>query len=332
MREGNTTCAHPWVVEGRERVRFGLAYGPRVDWLECRDVVQMAEELGFDSYWAMDHPISGMDCWSLLSALSVTTDKIRLGTLVSCIFYRPTIALARVAADIDRLSGGRFILGIGIGDHQYEFHRMGLPFPPAQERQRALKETIELIQELWSGNRCTYEGVFARTYQLELCARPVQQPYIPILIAGGGERTTLKYVAQYADMSNFGAHQWAGSAFTREDIQRKYAVLHQYCEEAGRPYSNILRSYASTPVVLAETRQALEAKLQAIPEPIRRQFATSILAGTPGDILAHCRMLVDAGVRYFIAGIFGNDQETVRLFAHYVIPAFSEGTPLPDPS
>lgn len=323
MQKERVPDPHSWIVAGKEQVRFGLAYGPRTAWQECREMVQMAEELGFDSYWTMDHPTSGMDCWSLLSALAVTTRTIRLGALVNCIFYRPVIALARLAADVDRLSGGRFTLGIGIGDHQYEFHRMGLDFPSIQERQHALQETIELLQRLWSGEVVSYEGSFAQVNQLRLQAGPIQRPFIPILIAGGGERVTLKYVAQYAHMSNFGAHQWAGSAFTQEDIQRKYAVLRQRCKEAGRSYETILRSYASTPVVLAETRAALETKLQAIPEPIRRQFAPSMLAGTPEKIVAHCRMLVNAGVRYFIAGLFGNDQETAKLLAQYVLPAFS---------
>lgn len=323
MQKGNAFDPHPWVVTGEEKIRFGLAYGPRTSWQECRDLVQMAEELGFDSYWAMDHPTSGMDCWSLLSALAVTTCKIRLGTLVSCIFYRPVIALARQAADIDRLSGGRFVLGIGIGDHQYEFHRMGLDFPPIRDRQQALQETVELLQRLWRGEVVSYDGSFAQVHQLKLQACPIQQPSIPMLIAGGGERVTLKYVAQYASMSNFGAHQWAGSAFTQEDIQRKYAALHQHCETIGRPYDTILRSYASTPVVLAETHEALEAKLQTIPGSIRRQFAPSMLAGTPNEVLAYCQMLVNAGVRYFIAGIFGNDQETAKLLARFVLPAFS---------
>lgn len=323
MQKAQVFCPHPWIVASKEKVRFGLAYGPRGAWQECCALVQLAEELGFDSYWAMDHPTSGMDCWSLLSALAVMTHSIRLGTLVNCIFYRPVVALARLAADVDRLSGGRFTLGIGIGDHQYEFHRMGLDFPAIQERQRALQETIELLQKLWSGEVVSHEGAFAQVSQLKLQAGPIQQPFIPILIAGGGERVTLKYVAQYADMSNFGAHQWAGNAFTQEDIQRKYAVLRQYCGEVGRAYDTILRSYASTPVVLAETHTALEAKLQTIPEPIRRQFASSMLAGTPDEIVGYCQMLVNAGVRYFIAGLFGNDQETARLLARYVLPAFS---------
>lgn len=323
MQKERLVCPHPWIVAEKEKVRFGLAYGPRADWQECRDMVQMAEESGFDSYWTMDHPTSGMDCWSLLAALAVTTRIIRLGTLVNCIFYRPVIALARLAADVDRLSGGRFTLGIGIGDHQYEFLRMGLDFPSIQERQRALQETIELLQKLWSGEVVSHEGSFAQVHQLRLQTGPVQQPFIPILIAGGGERVTLKYVARYADMSNFGAHQWAGSAFTQEDIQRKYAVLRQHCEEAGRSYDTILRSYASTPVVLAETRAALETKLQTIPESIRRQFAPSMLAGTPDEIVAYCQILVNAGVRYFIAGLFGNDWETAKLLAQYVLPAFS---------
>ena len=105
-----TRITHPWVAQASETIRFGLAYGPRSEWRECRDLVQEAEALGFDSYWTMDHPTSGVDCWTLLSALAVTTSTIRLGVAVNCVLYRPPTLLARMAADVDRLSRGRLIL------------------------------------------------------------------------------------------------------------------------------------------------------------------------------------------------------------------------------
>jgi alkanesulfonate monooxygenase SsuD/methylene tetrahydromethanopterin reductase-like flavin-dependent oxidoreductase (luciferase family) len=137
---------HPWVAQASETIRFGLAYGPRSDWRECRDLVQEAEDLGFDSYWTMDHPTSGMDCWTLLSTLAITTSTIRLGVAVSCVFYRPPMLLARLAADVDRLSRGRLILGLGIGNHEKEFTKLGIPFLPVRQRQQALEETLQIVE------------------------------------------------------------------------------------------------------------------------------------------------------------------------------------------
>src|SRR5215213_9105718 len=79
---------HPWVSAGAGQVRFGIAYGPRTDWPACRDFAQEVEALAFDSYWVMDHPVSGFDCWSSLAALAAATTRLRLGPLVSCVYYR----------------------------------------------------------------------------------------------------------------------------------------------------------------------------------------------------------------------------------------------------
>jgi alkanesulfonate monooxygenase SsuD/methylene tetrahydromethanopterin reductase-like flavin-dependent oxidoreductase (luciferase family) len=231
--------------------------------LECRDLVQEAEALGFDSYWTMDHPTSGMDCWTLLSALAVTTSTIRLGMAVNCIFYRSPTLLARMAADVDRLSGGRLILGLGIGNHEKEFAKMGIPFLPVSERQEALADTIQIVKGLWGSTPFTYTGTHFQVSEANVRPGPVQQPHVPVLLAGGGERVTLRHVAQCADVANFGADKRVGSAFTPADIVRKYAVLRQHCETLGRNYDSILRSYSSATVLVAETHAKLMTKLEA---------------------------------------------------------------------
>src|ERR687894_831544 len=129
-----TQGSHPWVAEGEHRIRFGIAYGaqdPSSTWTETRDFVQMVEGLGFNSYWAIDHPsaaVSGADCWTTLAVLAASTRTIRLGPLVSCVYYRSPALLARMAADVDQLSGGRLVLGLGMGNHAKEFRRLGLAF------------------------------------------------------------------------------------------------------------------------------------------------------------------------------------------------------------
>src|SRR5258708_38322662 len=114
---------HPWASCGAQRVRFGIL-ATRQSWPVMQDLVQMAEGLGFDSFWRTDHPMVGHDCWTTLAALAAMTRTIRLGTQVSCVAYRSPVLLARMAADIDAISHGRLVLGLGSGDMPREFQQM----------------------------------------------------------------------------------------------------------------------------------------------------------------------------------------------------------------
>jgi alkanesulfonate monooxygenase SsuD/methylene tetrahydromethanopterin reductase-like flavin-dependent oxidoreductase (luciferase family) len=305
------------------KIRFGIAYGPRTDWAETARFVQEVEALGFDSYWVMDHPVSGFDAWSTLSALATLTTRLRLGPLVSCVFYRSPAQLARLAADVDRISGGRLILGVGGGNHQREFVKLGIPFPDTATRLAAVEETIRIVQGLWGGEPVTFESDRCRIEAANVRPGPVQQPHVPVLIAGGGEKVTLRQVARLADASNFSPHVQAGSAFEPADARRKLDALRRHCLAFGRPYDAIVRTQIAVPVVLAEARPALEAKLAAIPERVRRGYATSALACLPEGAIAYYRELTAAGLNYFIAGIYGDDRETVRLLAEQVTPAIA---------
>ena len=107
---------HPWVAEQARRIRFGIANGPTASWSDLRAWVLRVEQLGFDSFWVADHTMAfPVDAWTALAALAVHTERLRLGTLVSCIYYRPPALLAWMAADVDRFSGGRLVLGVGSG-------------------------------------------------------------------------------------------------------------------------------------------------------------------------------------------------------------------------
>lgn len=315
---------HPWVAAARNGIRFGIAYGPRTEWSETIDFVRQVEALGFDSYWTMDHPVSGFDAWSTLAALAAVTTRLRLGPLVSCVFYRSPAQLARLAADVDRISDGRLVLGLGGGNHADEFAKLGLPFPNTSARLSAVAETAQTLQRHW---RTPLAGADEPGRDASTCLRPgpIQQPHVPVLIAGGGERITLRQVARYGDASNFSPHVQAGSAFAPADVRRKLAALRQHCLELGRPLDSILHTHVAVPVVLAETTTSLDRKLAAIPERVRRGYATSTVAGRPEDAVAYYRVLAETGLTYFIAGIYGNDLETVRLLAERVVPILRAG-------
>src|SRR5438067_1156210 len=266
MSSAGEWVTHPWVAQGTGVTRFGIELFPLPrDWAVVAAMAQLVEELGFDSLWIADHPTTGSDCWTTLAALAVLTSKIRLGSLTSCVLYRHPAVLARMAADVDRISKCRLVLGLGIGDHADEFAQLGLSFPSVARRQLALEETIQILRGVWSESPFSYTGGFFQVHGIRCWPAPVQEPRVPLLIAGGGERMTLHQVAEYADASNFGAHSYTGSAVTLADVERKYAALHQHCRALGRPYNSMLRSQFTFRLVLAQTPASVQAKLDRSP-------------------------------------------------------------------
>lgn len=316
---------HPWVAEGASRLRFGINTASAPDWSATRDFVQTAETLGFDSFMVPDHPAElPTGTWTTLAALAAATRTIRLGTLVSCVPYWNPVVLARLAADVDRISGGRLVLGLGSGDMPHEFRQMGLTYAPGRERQAALEEGLRIILPLLRGEQATYQGEHFRVEDPMFRTPAVQRPHVPILVAGGGERTTLRFVAHYADASNLGAASWAGGAFTPEDARHKFDVLRAHCAEAGRPYEAVLRT-TQLRLFLAESREAAAKKAAQAPSPRPGFFEQMDVVGTPEEAVAHVRGLAAAGFQYFLFGIGQSDRETLHLTAERVIPAVAGG-------
>lgn len=315
---------HPWVAEARERVRFSVSIYPQpADWSHFIGLVQRMEELGFDSYLSYDHPNAHTDCWTALTALAATTKTIRLGTIVDCIYYRNPYLLARMAADVDRLSGGRLILGIGIGDAPDEFSQMGIPYLPVDVRQQGMEETIAIVRGLWSGEPFAFEGKQWSVHTDGSFLGPVQEPYVPILLAGGGEKVTLRQVADYADASNMGAHKAIGSAVTLIDVERKFNKLREYLDERGRAFDSVLRSQFTMPLILATTEAALTTKLAGMNQATLEWCGPALFAGTPETATTFYQSLVDAGFRYFVANILDGDDETIELLGTAVMPRFA---------
>jgi alkanesulfonate monooxygenase SsuD/methylene tetrahydromethanopterin reductase-like flavin-dependent oxidoreductase (luciferase family) len=285
--------AHSWVEEHRNRVGFGLQVFPsdtKTD--QGRHLLaagRLAETLGFDAFFTGDQPFWGLEGWIHLAALAVTTERIRLGTNVACIFYRHPVMLARLAADLDNLSQGRLVLGLGCGWDATEFARFGMPFPPIRERQEALEEAITMIRGVWGAEPFTFSGRHFSTDGAHVMPLPIQQPGPPLLIGGGGERVTLRQVAQHADACNlfsFGTGSVGSGAATAEGIRRKLAVLHQHCDALGRPFDTVLRTHSTGWLILAENEAAVAAKLQHyFPEGLEQRYSGPwsgfVFAGTP---------------------------------------------------
>src|SRR3954452_18149951 len=238
-----TTPIHPWVSATSDRLRVGIEFAPQPDWGATRDFAQTAEALGFDSLWIPDHPgVLGNATWTTLAALASATSTIRLGPLVACAAYWNPVILARAAADVDRLSEGRMVLGLGSGDMPHEFAQLGIDWPGAAARQVRLEETLQIVQPLLRGETISFSGQYVHAEGAVLDPPPLPRPYVPILVAGGGERTTLRYVATYADACNLGAVGWTSGVYSQEEIAQKLGGLGERCGEAGRPVEAVLRT------------------------------------------------------------------------------------------
>jgi alkanesulfonate monooxygenase SsuD/methylene tetrahydromethanopterin reductase-like flavin-dependent oxidoreductase (luciferase family) len=329
-----TRPAHPWVEEHRTHVGFGLQVFP-IDTKSdpgrhLLTAGQLAETLGFDAFFTGDHPSWGLEGWMPLAALAVKTERIRLGSHVNCIFYRHPVLLARLAADLDQMSQGRLILGLGGGWDANEFANFGMPFPPVRERQEALEETITIIRGAWGAEPFTLHGRYFSTTGAQVTPLPLQQPCPPLLIAGGGERVTLRQVAQFADACSLGSFGMISGEPTVGGIRRKLSVLRQHCDALGRPFDSVLRAHFTGWLILAENETLLQAKLQRyFPDGLEQRFSGPwsgfALACTPEKAITYYQELVDVGIQYFIVQILdAADEETIRLLAEQVIPAIRE--------
>ncbi len=236
---------------------------PRMGPLLSR-LARRADEAGFDSLWTMDHffqiPITGqppeaplLEAYAVLAFLAAETERIRLGTLVTCVAYRHPGVLIKAVTSIDVLSGGRVIFGVGAGapfnqlppgrsPRDFEAFGLGIPFPPLAERFERLEEVVLIALQMWRGDEAPYEGAHYQLLRPLNSPNTLQHPHPPILIAGSGEQKTLRLVARHGDMCNL--FDLPGTGFA-DDLKHKLEVLRSHCEEAGRDYGAIEKTVST---------------------------------------------------------------------------------------
>jgi F420-dependent oxidoreductase-like protein len=210
-------------------------------------IARQADDVGFDSIWVMDHffQIRGvgptedpmLEGWTTLGFLAAHTSRARLGLMVGGVHYRKPGLWVKAATTLDVLAGGRAWLGIGAAWNQEESEALGFPFPPLGERFEMLDETLQIAHQMFLGERGSEGEFHGRQYharRLMNSPQSISRPRVPIMIGGGGERKTLRIVAQYADATNVFGGPTA--------IHHKYEVLRQHCEEVGRDPNEIERS------------------------------------------------------------------------------------------
>lgn len=287
-------------------IRFGLFMSQAGrSWDEILDGFRLAEELGFDHGWLVDHLVDtdlgpGVPCleaWTLLAAIAARTSRIRIGVLVTSNTFRHPALLLKEAVTVDHVSGGRLILGLGSGWNVDEHRRYGIPLQPPAERVDRLEEAVELIDLLQRQDRTTYAGRFYQVEDAPLDPRPIQQPRIPLLIAAHRPRM-LRLAARFADQwDTFPTIPGAATDGVTLSVARQAEILETACNELGRDPHTIRRStWAEASDVLTSP-----AAFEAFVETYRRLGFTDFSAVLPPpgqrDVLGQVARHVIPGLR-----------------------------------
>ncbi|WP_395728334.1 LLM class F420-dependent oxidoreductase [Nakamurella sp.] len=317
--------------------RFDLVgIDPAEQWAIMSRLARRAEAGPWESIWVYDHfhttPTPSEEptheAWALMAAFAASTSRIRLGQMCTCMAYRNPAYLAKVAATVDVISGGRVEMGIGAGWYEHEWRAYGYGFPPARERLRALDEGVQIMRQAWRDGVATLNG---RIYQVDgaiVRPLPLQDGGIPLWIAGGGEQVTLRIAAQYAQYTNFDG--------TPAGFAHKSAVLADHCRRVGRDYESITRS-ANYNVIIGRDEREVADKLDRLQDRYTRLVGAEKAAGqlrafrgmpgvgTPEQIVEKLSELRALGMTYAITYFpdLAGDISSLELFESQVIPALA---------
>lgn len=307
------------------KVKFAVRIHQRgYSFEELKRVWIAADRLGYHSatlYDLLNAP--ALECWTALSALAAVTQRIRLTPLVLANPYRPPALLAKMAATLDVISGGRLELGIGAGGGRGDHMASGYPFPSTRERVEMLEEALALILRLWRGGAVSFQGRYYTVQGAAVEPGPVQRPRPPVLVGGHGERYILRAAARYADVCN------VGFDMSLDEHRSKLNVLRAHSRDAGRDPREIEVSHNARVVIAAtedeyrELVRKLADRSGAAVEEYRRSLDRAV-AGTPERCVQRLREYVDAGITYFFL-LFPDpiSAEDLALFAREVMPHFA---------
>ena len=242
-------------------------------WKTILNSASKIENLGYESIWVYDHfhtvPTPTQDptyeCWSLMSALSQTTSRVRLGQMCTCNSYRNPSYLTKVASTIDVMSGGRLEYAIGAGWYDQEYKAYGYEYPSAGIRLKMLEESLIIYKRMTTQEKASFEGEYYQIKDAINQPKPIQEPHPPLWVCGGGEKVTLKLLARYGDYGNWDVDV--------DGFISKSNILKQHCDTENRDFDDIGKTL-HTNVIIGDNQSDLDNKLEKISE------ATSI----PKDI------------------------------------------------
>ena len=309
---------------------------PAEQWQTMLGVARAADEGPWESVWVYDHfhtvPVPTQEAtheaWTLMAALAASTSRVRLGQMCTCMAYRNPMYLAKVAATVDLVSGGRAEMGIGGGWYEHEWRAYGYGFPSAGERLAMLDEGVQIMRQAWTEGVATFRGEHY-TVDGAICRPlPLQPGGIPLWVAGGGEKKTLRTAAKYADYTNFDG--------TPETFAAKSAILAGHCTDVGRDFDAIVRSANYNVLIGADEAEVELRKAWVLAhyrpllpadrlEQIEALLNNGPMVGTPEQIVERLRGMADLGLGYAITFFpeAAYDLSGVRLFADRVIPALT---------
>ena len=246
---------------------------PEKQWDTILKASKDIEDLNYESVWVYDHfhtvPSPTQDptfeCWSLMAALSQVTEKVRIGQMCTCNSYRNPAYLTKVASTIDSMSGGRLEFAIGAGWYDQEYKAYGYEYPSAGVRLKMLEEALQIYIAMNTEEKATFEGEFYSIKNAINQPKPLQKPYPPLWVCGGGEKVTLKLLAKYGDYGNWDVDV--------DGFIHKSEILKNHCEQQERDYSSIKKTL-HTNVIIGENQKDLENKIEKI----------STVTGIPKDM------------------------------------------------
>lgn len=305
------------MIEGQE----GL------NWERWQRLARAAEDGGYHGLFRSDH-LTGLfgdptrdslDTWASLTWLATATRRIRFGVLVCPLTFYHAALLAKRAAAVDQLSGGRFDLGIGAGWNEHEHRMFGIPFPPLRERMDRLECGARAIRALWRGEPVTLEQPYYPLQEAQSHPRPYRGA-LPLIVGGRGERRTLRVVAEHAD-------EWNVTRITPDEYGPKAGVLAEHCRAVGRDPATIRRSLmvpvivGRTPAEVTARRARGRALFPRVPEDEAGWKAAAFLHGSPAEIVADLRRWHALGIeRVMLQLLDMDDLEAVALIARDVLP------------
>ncbi len=279
-------------------MRFGLftSMGNQT-WAGVRDLWQHLDATGWDVACVTDHFMpnnpqregSTLEAWSTLSALAALIPRMRVGTIVLGNTYRHPAVVAKMAAQVDIISNGRLLLGMGSGWQENEHEAYGIPYYTMRERLERLDEACHVMKSLWTERRSTYKGRYYELSDAPLEPKPVQQPHPELMIGGGGEKVTLRIVAKHADRWNI----WGGP----KTVAKKGAILDEHCAAVGRDPKAVTRA-ANMSLLITDKKSEIDALAENIGKRMGPHVADprdTCLAGTPEQIREQLHELRAAG-------------------------------------
>lgn len=314
-----------------------VGIGSENHWQVMRDLATYADDGPWDSLWVYDHfhtvPMPSdeatHEAWTLMAAYAATTSRIKIGQMCTAMSYRNPAYLAKVAATTDIISGGRLQMGIGGGWYEHEWLAYGYGFPSAGVRLARLDEGVQIMRDAWRDGRVSFDG---KHYQVDgaiVAPKPLQAGGIPLWIAGGGEKVTLKIAAKYAQYTNFSAGL--------EEFAHKSGILAGHCRDVGTDFGSIVRS-ANVNAILGSSTTDVTQRVKRVRDRVAgvcgdvAADATMAMVnapgnatGTPEQVIETLSALRDLGCEYVICYFpeAAYDRSGIELFAREVMPALA---------